>query len=426
MNRSVVVRHSFNPFMVLDVGVDVSMDELHFDAVIGNEAIQKEIANRTEQITVMLRWLSNKAKHSGFNNLRIVVEPTGNYHELLFRIATGMGLETTYVRGEAVKKMNKILHNDNGKTDKRDPVAIRELADRNIVFKHRRLPEIYQMMRRFNLMYANEEKSMIEAKCRIHRCLTAVFPDLSFKSEFVYSPSGRAIMQCYSYDPHAIVRAGLKRVTKRLKALVPRIRKLTIQRLMKYAYDSVQSTPPGRINDLKIFELRYAWDDMESAEKRRAEIGKKLENLYDEAREADNNLPKAIKGVVTKLALARLAGELGPLSDFKSCQQIFKFSGLNLRERESGKFKGEIKISKAGRFMVRSIVNQMVLPLVKRTRLFGAYYHFKTGVEKMKGTKAMTAVARKLLKMLWGLYKSGAEFSPERVFACESTFAEAA
>ena len=165
---------------------------------------------------------------------------------------------------------------------------------------------------------------------------------------------------------------------------------------------------------------------MEFAEKRRAEAGRELEKLYDEAREMDSKLTKPIKGVVTKLALARLVGELEPMSDFQSCRQILKFFGLNLCERESGKFKGQIKISKTGRFMARSIVNQMVLPLVKKTRLFGAYYHHKTGVEKMKGTKAMTAVARKLLKMLWGLYKSGAEFSPERVFACESSFGKAA
>ena len=192
------------------------------------------------------------------------------------------------------------------------------------------------------------------------------------------------------------------------------------------ANDSVRSTPAGRINDVKILELRNVWQDMEFAVKRRAEARQELENLYDEAREMDSKLPKPIKGVVTKLALARLVGELGPLSDFRSWRQILKFLGLNLCERQSGKYKGNTKISKAGRHLVRSIVNLMVLPLVKKTRLYGTYYHYKKDVEKMKGSKAMTAVARKLLKMLWGLYRSGAEFSAERVFACESAFAKAA
>jgi len=426
MNRNVVVRHPLNPFTVLDLAVDVSMDDLHFAIDMGGEIVEKTIANRSENIEVMLRWMLNKAKHAGYNQLRVVAEPTGIYHELLFRVAEAMKLQTTYVRGEAVKKMRKILYNDDGKTDQRDPRAIHALADRDIVFEHRRLPEIYKLMRRFNLMYANDEKGIIEAKCRIHRCLKTMFPDFSFGPGFEYSNSGRAIMRCYNYDPHAIKRAGLKRVTKRLKAIVPRIRKNTINQLIVQANASAKSTPSGRINEARALELRQAWEDMELNEKRRSEAAEVLESLYDEARFADEKLPKPIKGVVTKLALARLVGELGPLSDFKNWRQILKMSGLNLCERQSGKYKGHTKISKAGRCMARSIVNQMVLPLVKKTRLYGRYFHYKRDVEKMQGTKAMTAVARKLLKMLWGLYKSGAEFSAERVFACESTFAKAA
>ena len=42
----------------------------------------------------------------------------------------------------------------------------------------------------------------------------------------------------------------------------------------------------------------------------------------------------------------------------------------------------------------------MALPLVKRDRLFGSYYHHKTGVQKMPGAKAMTAVGRKIVKTI--------------------------
>ena len=38
----------------------------------------------------------------------------------------------------------------------------------------------------------------------------------------------------------------------------------------------------------------------------------------------------------------------------------------------------------------------------------------------MPGAKAMTAVARHFLKMLYGWYRNGGEFNAKRVFTCES------
>jgi transposase len=130
--------------------------------------------------------------------------------------------------------------------------------------------------------------------------------------------------------------------------------------------------------------------------------------------------PEPQKGVVSKTNLARLIAETGPLSDYQSWRQLLKMGGLNLRERKSGRYVGLTKISRTGRSMLRVILNQIALPLVKGDRLFGGWYAHKRTVEKMEGKKAMTAVSRKLVKMFWGWYQSGAAFDPSRVFQCAS------
>jgi hypothetical protein len=68
----------------------------------------------------------------------------------------------------------------------------------------------------------------------------------------------------------------------------------------------------------------------------------------------------------------------------------------------------------------------MALPLVKRDRLYGTYYHYKTGVQNMPGEKAMMAVSRKIVKLIWGWYRSGSAFDAERVFKCEGEYRRAA
>jgi hypothetical protein len=68
----------------------------------------------------------------------------------------------------------------------------------------------------------------------------------------------------------------------------------------------------------------------------------------------------------------------------------------------------------------------MALPLVRRGQLFGTWYAQKTTIEKMPGKKAMTAVSRKLVKMLWGWSRSGQAFDSQRVFHCEAEVRRAA
>ena len=54
------------------------------------------------------------------------------------------------------------------------------------------------------------------------------------------------------------------------------------------------------------------------------------------------------------------------------------------------------------------------MAVVKRDRLYGSCYHHKIGVQNMPGAKAMTAVSRKIVKMMWGWYRSGAAFDAKR------------
>ena len=94
---------------------------------------------------------------------------------------------------------------------------------------------------------------------------------------------------------------------------------------------------------------------------------------------------------------------------------------MNLCERQSGTMVGQRHISKKGRAPLRKVLGQAVLPLVRKTDLYGAYYHAKKA-DGMEGQKAMMAVARKFLKLLWGLNRSAQGFASGRVFACQSQF----
>ena len=149
-----------------------------------------EIENRTPAITRTLAEIRALGLERGIEDLRVVVEPTGIYHRLLLRIAAKLGFQTALVDAGHVTKMRAVVFGEDGKTDQRDPYAIEAVAARGRLIADRRLPEVYQLLRQWGKLYADAEGTLIEAKSRVHRALTLLFPDFAFSTDFLYGPSG--------------------------------------------------------------------------------------------------------------------------------------------------------------------------------------------------------------------------------------------
>ena len=197
------------------------------------------------------------------------------------------------------------------------------------------------------------------------------------------------------------------------------IRQLTIDTLYNQAESSIRNQLSPRMNEIMEQRLKQTWEDYLLHDIRKKEAKQQMEVLYHEARQLDPKLPLAEKGVITTFHLSRIIAETGPVSDFSSLQKFIRYAGLNLRERQSGTYRGKTKLSKKGRSSLRKVLGQIILPLVKKTGLFGTYYHGKKQ-HGMPGTKAMTAVMRKFLKLFYGWYNSGGAFNRNRIFTCES------
>ena len=383
------------------------------------------IKNRTEAIRETLLAILSIAAAQGMVRLLLVAEPTGRYHFLLFRIAKSLGFETALVDGGRVAKMRFVLFGDDGKTDQRDPHAIGAVAEQGQLIVDRDHPETYKLLRQWSKLHHDAECTLIAAKSRIHQALLLLFPDFDFSTDFLYSASGRAIFRLYRFNPHAIAAHRSSSILQRLRKH-SNIRPSSVDRLLARARTTISAAPRSRVTDLLEYELCLAWHDLELAEARREQARATLEQLYDEARIADDHLPELTGTPISKSAFARFLGETGPLSSYSSWRQLLRMGGVNLRERKSGKYVGQTKIARTGRPLYRAIINQMALALVRRDRIYGPYYHQKISVQKMPGTKAMTAVSRKIVKMLFGWYRSGAAFDPQRVFVCQAEHRRAA
>jgi transposase len=118
-----------------------------------------------------------------------------------------------------------------------------------------------------------------------------------------------------------------------------------------------------------------------------------------------------IKGVGFISAITVLA-ETGGFSLFKNQRQLVSFAGYDIVENSSGKHVGKTRISKKGNAHIRRILHMPAFCVVKyKEPAFKALYDRVYETTHMK-MKAYVAVQRKLLVLIYTLWKNGQDYIP--------------
>lgn len=105
---------------------------------------------------------------------------------------------------------------------------------------------------------------------------------------------------------------------------------------------------------------------------------------------------------------------LGDPNHYSCARAYRKAMGLNLAERSSGTYKGQLKISKRGQPRVRQWLYLAALRLVKKSGV-SAWYHAKKARDG-QAKRALVAIMRKLSLALYRVGTSDACFEPRRLF----------
>ena len=401
---------------VLNVAFDVSSEKLDYSYMPDSRVISDACDNDTNSIRAALVSLHKFAEKHGFQEVRVVCESTGIYHRSLLQIASQLGMRTKLAGGEAVAAQRKIRFNDTGKSDPRDSEAILDVSRYGRLLKHRQLQDQYDQLREFHRLVLRYEKKHVAVRNELHAELRLLFADLRVSTDVLYGPTGKALLAAFGANPQRIVAAGREGFDRQIKSLSRNTKRKTLDRIWDQAVSFMSQNTSSAL--LTIRE-EYATELHAAILEYKAKIANvelRMIEIYQQLQSQDQQLPAARKGVVTWRMLARLIAETGPLDDFCSWRQIMRYAGLNLLERQSGKFKGQLRISRRGRAAIRKILNKIALSLVIRGRLFSKYYRRKKDEDKMPGDKAMTCVMRKILKMIYGWSRSGQEFDETRVF----------
>jgi transposase len=143
-------------------------------------------------------------------------------------------------------------------------------------------------------------------------------------------------------------------------------------------------------------------------------LKKRIEQFIaeDEALNRKYKLVKPIKGIGV-ITFATLVAETGGFELFESQKQLVSYAGYDITENQSGKRMGKTRISKQGNTHIRRIMHMSAFNMVTYnvtpfTRLYERVYD-RTKIKM----KAYVAIQRKLLCLIYALWKNDSAFDPE-------------
>jgi transposase len=126
-------------------------------------------------------------------------------------------------------------------------------------------------------------------------------------------------------------------------------------------------------------------------------------------------LLRTIPGVGPTVAAILLA-EIGDIGWFTKFSQLRKLAGLDILRVQTGNFAGQWRISKCGRGLLRWALYQAAVGLARtaagRARLVAL--KAKRQGDRYAGFKAVVELAAKVLRIVWGVWRSGTPYDPRR------------
>jgi transposase len=342
-------------------------------------------------------------KRFGCDEVLVGYESTGPYAEPLVHYLANKPVKIVQVNPMHTKKMKEVNDNSPLKTDDKDP---RVIAD--IIRLGRALTIVVPEgdsanLRRLNNArerHVGEQTALLN---QLQQLVFIIFPEFKTVLKNMKGKTAQHILKRYTTPE----RIG----TLSKEALGEEMRKRSMgkfgikdaESLIGLARETVgiKEGLAGLFMDIRHIlmqleaEVRFI-SEIES------EMGSTLERIPCSAKLL------SIKGLGV-VSVAGLIGEVGDFSKFSTQSEIMKLAGLDLYEISSGRRKGQRRISKRGRSLLRKILFYAAIQMIRKNGIMYDYYTRLTGrgMEKMR---ALIAVSRKLLRIIHAILRDNRDY----------------
>jgi transposase len=220
-------------------------------------------------------------------------------------------------------------------------------------------------------------------------------------------------------DAQVIARYGLSKPLKRWKPISKTIYELRLLTRQYRIFNAQKTQLLNQLHALKHSGYENEWmrtailPIVEQLEQKLDVFQQQIKHRIEADEVLKNKIDKlcSIKGIGL-MAVATIVAETNGFASVHNHKQLTSWAGLDVTERQSGKYAGKTTISKQGNSNVRAALFFPALNVVKYIPIFKNLQEriYERTKRKMKG---YVAVQRKLLCLLYTLWKTDTEFDPD-------------
>ena len=385
------------------VGIDVGKESFLVSLRYGNDRFEQPWKVKSiQEMPVLVRVL--QALHA-IKPLLIGMESTGTYGDALRQALTAAGLDVRRVNNKASSDYAEVFDGVNSQHDGKDAAVIAELVSIGKSQPWRwEAPsqadeELCQSVEWLDI----HQRQEMQWLGRIEAQLARHWPEAT---HWLALGSATLLRILAQYGGPAALAAD-PRATWQLKRWGgSRLSDETIAGLLA----SAEETVGVQMSSLASEQLKkYALE----AQRNRGEQAltkKTLERLA-----AADPVLKAQAEVVGVNTACVMQAALGDVRDYNSGPAYRKAMGLNLKERSSGKYQGQLRITKRGparvrRWLYLAALRECQKPGVKE------WFEDKKQRENGRAGKALVAIMRKLALALYQVGARGAKYESHKLF----------
>lgn len=366
----------------------------------GGEVKPFEFFNNGRGFNEFWKCICKTMKTSHLEEVIVGFESTGPYGEPLTHYLRKRSVNLVQVNPLHTKKLKELQGNSPNKTDKKDPKVIADIIELGHALTLIVPEGVAAELRR--LTHARERSITRRTALwnQLQDLVFLIFPEFLQIMKDIKTKSAQYLVKHYP-TPEDITEYGLEGLANTLRKISRgKLGKKRAQALYKAARGSV-GIKEGQKS--MLLEIRAM---IEASDRIIANIEEKMSSYLKQI--PYSRFILSMKGI-GEITVAGLIGEVGDFSKFNTISEITKLAGLDLFEISSGKHKGNRRISKRGRPLMRKLLYFAALNVVRKGGIMHEQYqrYLKRGMLKMK---ALIAIARKLLAVIFALVRDHSEY----------------
>ena len=387
--------------VTVDIGKTTNMG--YWRTPSGTEAKPFKFSNTGWGFNTFWQRICQAKDSHNLTEMVVGFESTGCYAEPLVHYLRKRKVRLVQVNPMHTKRVKEIQGNSPNKTDKKDPQVIADIIGLNCALtlvipegpaaQLRRLTQARERSTRRHTALLNQLQDLIYR----------IFPEFLQVMKGIKTKTAQYLVK-HCPTPEGIVEYGLGPLSLSLKKISRG--KLDLKRAEALYKAAMQSVGIRAGRESILFEIKQMLALIEACERFIAEVEGQMSAYLKQIPYSGYIL--SMKGI-GEITTAGLIGEVADFNKFNTISEMIKLAGLDLFEVSSGKHNGKRRISKRGRPLMRKLLYFAALNTVRKGGIMHGYYQrcLERGMIKMK---ALIAVARKLLGIIFALVRDHSEY----------------